>query len=285
MDHSAYDAYAVLVEADDKRVFYSGDFRGHGRKRKVFDVFLATPPSNIDVLLMEGSTLGRDAGETYPSEDQLENRFVRLFKHIEGMALVWSAAQNIDRLVTIYKACRKSGRQFIIDMYTASILRAIDNPNLPQPGWSNLRVFLPRSQKQVIRSRKLFAFAKSFSSHRIYPEQLKGIAGSSVMLFRPSMVKDLEEAECLQGAILMYSLWPGYFEEERLSWFKDWLASSGIQMERCHTSGHASITDLKRLAEALKPGVLVPVHTFKPEEYSDHFAHVVLRDDGAWWEV
>ena len=35
VDHSAFDAYALLVEADGKRVFYSGDFRGHGRKRKL----------------------------------------------------------------------------------------------------------------------------------------------------------------------------------------------------------------------------------------------------------
>jgi ribonuclease J len=30
VDHSAFDAYAVLVEADGKRLFYSGDFRAHG---------------------------------------------------------------------------------------------------------------------------------------------------------------------------------------------------------------------------------------------------------------
>ena len=34
VDHSAYDAYALLVEADGQRLFYSGDFRGHGRKRR-----------------------------------------------------------------------------------------------------------------------------------------------------------------------------------------------------------------------------------------------------------
>ena len=32
VDHSAFDAYALLVEADGKRVYYSGDFRAHGRK-------------------------------------------------------------------------------------------------------------------------------------------------------------------------------------------------------------------------------------------------------------
>lgn len=285
MDHSAYDSYAFLVEADGKRVFYSGDFRGHGRKSRLFDALVNAPPADIDALLMEGSTLGRAAGETYPSESQLENRFVRLFKDTRGMALVWSAAQNIDRLVTIYRACRKSGRQFIVDMYTASILQAIGNSNLPQPGWPDLLVFLPRLQKQVVRARKLFEFAKSFAAHRVYPEQLKDLASSSVMLFRPSMARDLEAAGCVDGSGLIYSLWPGYLEQERLAWFKEWVRQKGIRMEHCHTSGHASITDLKRLAEALQPEMLVPVHTFNPDEYSEHFAHVVRHDDGVWWEV
>jgi ribonuclease J len=37
MDHSAYDAYAVLVEAYGKKLFYTGDLRGHGRKAKLFE--------------------------------------------------------------------------------------------------------------------------------------------------------------------------------------------------------------------------------------------------------
>ena len=32
VDHSAYDAYAVLVEAEGKRLFYTGDFRAHGAR-------------------------------------------------------------------------------------------------------------------------------------------------------------------------------------------------------------------------------------------------------------
>ena len=36
MDHSAFDAYAFLIEAGGKKVIYSGDFREHGRKTKVF---------------------------------------------------------------------------------------------------------------------------------------------------------------------------------------------------------------------------------------------------------
>jgi ribonuclease J len=36
MDHSAFDAYAFLVKAEGGTLFYSGDFRTHGRKAKAF---------------------------------------------------------------------------------------------------------------------------------------------------------------------------------------------------------------------------------------------------------
>lgn len=32
VDHSAYDSYALLIECAGKTIFYSGDFRDHGRK-------------------------------------------------------------------------------------------------------------------------------------------------------------------------------------------------------------------------------------------------------------
>jgi hypothetical protein len=44
------------------------------------------------------------------------------------------------------------------------------------------------------------------------------------------------------------------------------------------------VSDLKRLADALAPKMLVPIHSFEPEQFPDHFENVVLKDDGQWWE-
>jgi ribonuclease J len=147
VDHSAYDSYALLVEADGKRLFYSGDFRGHGRKGKLFEKMLSDPPKDIDILLMEGTTLGRQKQEKYRSESEVEQRFTQIIHDTKGIVLVWCSGQNIDRLVSVFRACRRSGRQFIADMYTASVLQASENPNLPQPGYSDFRIFLPISQR------------------------------------------------------------------------------------------------------------------------------------------
>jgi ribonuclease J len=59
VDHSAYDAYALLIKANGRRLFYSGDLRAHGRKAALFERLVADPPRPVHAMLMEGSSLGR----------------------------------------------------------------------------------------------------------------------------------------------------------------------------------------------------------------------------------
>jgi ribonuclease J len=287
-DHSAYDAYSLLIASTftGQRLFYSGDFRGHGRKAAIFQEFLKKPPTGVDVLLMEGTTIGRtSAAVQFPTEQELEQCFAKHIQATKGMVLVWSSGQNIDRLVTIYKACRKTGRQFVLDMYTAEILRATGNKKLLQAGWRGIKVFLPASQKNQIKRHRLYELAKSYKASRIYPEQLAEAAGNSVMLFRPSMTRDLEQAGCLEGACLIYSLWPGYLKQERQRPFLRWLERRQIPLVHCHTSGHASVTDLKKFAKAIAPKMLVPIHSFETKRFKEFFDNVERKKDGQWWEV
>jgi ribonuclease J len=286
VDHSAYDSYAVLVEADRKRLFYSGDFRAHGRKSSLFEKFVANPPSGVDVLLMEGTCVGRDDGDDgWPSESNVEDRMVELFTQTTGMPLVWCSGQNIDRIITIFRACKKAGRQLIIDMYTAEILRATGNNRLPQAEWAGIKVFLPASQKQRIIQEEAFDVSNSYRRFRVYPEHLAQAAHRSVMLFRPSMVRDLDKANCLDGAAVICSVWGGYLDSPQNAGFVTWMKERGIPLHHCHTSGHASVGDLRRLRGAFPAAKAVPVHLTDREQFAKLFANVELRGDGEWWEL
>jgi len=284
VDHSAYDAYAVLVEADGKRLFYSGDLRAHGRKGSLFQRLITHPPAGVDVLLMEGTTIGRNV-DAFPTETDLEEQFVELFLQTEGMALVWCSGQNIDRLVTVMRACVKTGRQFIIDMYTAHILRATGNERLPQAGWEHVKVFLPHAQRRQIIRRREFDLAKSYRPWRIFPEQLGHTAARSVMLFRPSMIDDLEKASCLRGSRLIYSLWSGYLEDPKNTRFLKWLKRHDVKLDHCHTSGHAAVKDLIRLRQAFPKAPVVPIHTADADRFEELFGNVARPNDGEWWTV
>jgi ribonuclease J len=286
VDHSAYDSYAVLVEADGKRLFYSGDFRGHGRKASLIDKLIAEPPKNVDVLLMEGTCIGREhADRRFPTEADLEKRFVELFQKTAGMPLVWCSGQNIDRIVTIFRACKQAQRQFIIDVYTAEILRATGNERIPQASWDGIKVFLPASQKRQIVQEKAFDVSNAYRPWRIFPEDLPEAAARTVMLFRPSMVRDLEKANCLNGACVVCSVWGGYLGTAQNQRFVEWTTVKNIPIHHCHTSGHASVADLRRLRNAFPNAVAVPVHLADRDGFAAMFENVVPHDDGEWWSL
>ena len=285
-DHSAYDAYSLLISGDGQRLFYSGDFRGHGRKSALFERFLKRPPPDVDVLLMEGTTIGRSGSAApFQTEQGLEQDFLDHIRKAKGMVLVWTSGQNIDRLVTVFKACKKSARTLILDMYTAEILHATGNQKLPQATWGEIKVFLPESQKRQIKRRRLFSITNQYARSRIYPERLSEAASKSVMLFRRSMMSDMDKAGCLHGARLIYSLWPGYLKREELRSFHEWLDRHDIPLVHCHTSGHASTQDLQRFAKAIAPKMLVPIHSFETKRFREYFDNVVMKKDGQWWEV
>ena len=215
VDHSAFDAYALLVEADGKRVFYSGDFRAHGRKGALFEATVRKPPKDIDVLLMEGTTLGRAGTEEgFVTESDLEERFVEAFRQTEGMHFVWTSSQNIDRIVTIFRAAKKTGRVLLIDLYTAVVLEATGRDTIPQSHWPEVKLYVPQRQRVVIKNNGLFEDLRRHSSNRVFPEALPGLAAQAVMLFRPMAMRDRGVASVLDGAGFTYSMWDGYLKED-----------------------------------------------------------------------
>ena len=286
VDHSAFDAYALMVEADGRRVFYSGDFRTHGRKGRLFERLVRNPPGDIDALLMEGTTLGRTGtAEGFETETDLEKRFIEAFRQTEGTHFVWTSSQNIDRIVTIFRAARRSGRVLLIDLYTAVVLEATGRDNIPQSHWPEVKLYIPQRQRVFIKEHELFKDLKRHSRNRVYPEDLPGLAARAVMLFRPMAMDDRGVASALEGAGFTYSMWQGYLKKDSSRPVLDWLDRHGIEWQVLHTSGHASAADLQRFAAALAPRALVPIHSFETGRFPDFFDNVVPRADGEWWDA
>jgi ribonuclease J len=288
VDHSGFDAYALEIEAGGRRLFYSGDLRAHGRKGKLFQRMLKNPPKNIDIMLMEGSSLGRlGEKEEFATEEALEWKFVESFKSTQGMVLVVCSAQNIDRIVTVYNAAKRTGRTVIINAYAAEVLKATGNKHIPKPvrGWSNIAVFIPQWQRVQLVKNGIAPLVNSYREFRLWPEQLAEYATRSVMIFRRWMFSDLDRARALNGAKIIWSQWEGYLEEGEGKQLIADCAARNIPFEVLHTSGHASIGDLKRLASAVNPKLLVPIHTFEAKLFPELFTNVKLTDDGEWIDV
>jgi ribonuclease J len=286
VDHSAYDAYALLIESGGKRLFYSGDFRAHGRKGMLFDRLIAQPPKYIDALLVEGSSLGRlGNNQRFASEADIETQLVEAFSATVGLALVHTSAQNIDRIVSIFRASKRTGRKLVIDLYTAAVLEATSNIHIPQSDWPEVALFIPQTQRLQIKENAWFDLLKRHASNRIYIDELRQNPKQATLLFRPLHRFDLERGKCLKGATYIYSQWDGYWEKGSYAAVKEWLERHGIAKQSVHTSGHASPADLKAFVAALSPRKVVPIHSFMPERYPTLFDNVEAHADGEWWEV
>jgi ribonuclease J len=283
VDHSAYDSHCLLIEAEGKRLFYSGDIRGHGGNADLFQGLVNDPPPDIDVLICEGTQIGRDPDFAYPDEHSVADRMTEVFRETEGMSLVWCSSQNIDRLISVWDAAKRSNRQLILDMYTAEIIRAADDESLPNPGEDGVQVYLPISQKSLIIREKAFDIPKPYYPHRIYPEALAEAAPNSVMVFRPSMLRDLKIAECLDGAVLISSIWSGYLPKENKR--IDEMKEMGVKHVHIHTSGHATVDELKDFVSAFPQSRIVPIHLEDRDGFSELSPNVELRNDHEWWEV
>jgi ribonuclease J len=282
VDHSAFDAYAFLIEAGGRRVFYSGDLRAHGRKAAAMERLMRNPPSNIDALILEGTTLSRP-DYTAMSETMLEQELLSQISDAPGIVFATFSAQNIDRFVSFYKATIRAGRVFVGDVYLAHILRAIDLASLPQPDGSRFRVYLPRSQRRRIIADKAFDLIEPFRHARIFIEELAADPSRFVMLFRESMVREVETVTW-STATLIYSMWPGYLDRAD-SQIRSWCDKTATRLSTCHVSGHADEQALVRFAKAMGAVRLVPIHSEVPHRFREHLSNVVLLDDGRWLEV
>jgi len=305
VDHSAYDAYALLIEADGEKLLYTGDIRMHGKKGILTERLSERLAGDVDVLLMEGTNLfpssegHQENSESklfrskIESEKDVENELVKEFNSTSGFIMIDTSSQNIDRIVSVFRACKRSGRTLIIDLYTAAVLAATGNENIPQSGWDGVKLFIPFSQRVHIKNNKLFDILKAHSENRIYMNTLRRIAHKSVMLVRPVHLPDLRklakvdegQKSPLNGCKFIYSQWAGYLHQTSFDSFRNFLDEHQIPITLVHTSGHAFLVHLRKFAKTLNPGKIVPIHTSAPENFSKYFSNVELHPDGEFWEI
>ena len=126
VDHSAFDALAFHVrDGVAKTLLYTGDFRAAGWAKYRIDAMINAIERPLDCMLMEGTTMARDEAE-YPDEPSVVRRVVEIIKTSRDDAVipVYCSGQNIDRIVSFYKAVRKTRATLVVDPYTACMMRA-----------------------------------------------------------------------------------------------------------------------------------------------------------------
>ena len=256
-DHSAFDSYMLLCEAEGENILYTGDFRSNGRKP--YEWILKELPKNIDTLICEGTTLSRE-GYISQTEQELEESAVELFRKKKGPVFVLQSSMNIDRIVTMYRSAKRSGRIFLQELYMAEITSAIGG-SIPNPEFSDVYTFITNPKRYDMLSKYNHKVGKDFISKSRF-----------VMCVRNSMLcylKSLSEKMSFEDGVLIYSFWSGYKDTEDMKAFLDECEKLDLEIVTLHTSGHADKDAIKSLVKTVNPKKLIPVHTENADAFKD----------------
>ena len=273
VDHAAYDSFAFLISADNQKLFYTGDFRAHGRESDKTNSLFQNPPRDVDVMLMEGSSLDRLSPDAhFETEDALENKFYDVCKNTRGLVLVHQSSQNIDRIVSVYNAAMKSGRELVMTPYTGNIMLQTGDKNLPN-------FSLPHVLKLKEPAKRRYEIT--------FDDIAKNPGG--YVYITTSNVRDLLAHNLLnEHTAYVYSMWGGYREQDSIKKVIDAMTKHNVELHSVHTSGHADTPTLRRMVASIRPKVLVPIHTFHPRRYKNLFgdlANVQTHPDNTEFSI
>lgn len=232
-DHSAYDAYMFLIEADGRKVLHTGDYRLHGPGReRILNRIEAL--RGVDLLITEGTTIGRPGHQGYDEktvEDRIRSAILQ-YKY----CFVLCSSGNIDRIVSVANAV-PFGRYFLMDRFQKSLL---DIVTAHDPNYKS--VF----HKALTLGHNLDAKAEKLGFcllTRVNPEM-------ESMLNH--YVRNHPSETCL-----VYSMWAGYMENERIAEF----CGLSDHLVTAHSSGHIVLSDLNHMINTLDPEKIIFIHT------------------------
>lgn len=242
-DHSAWDALMFLIEAGEKRILHTGDFRLHGFRGKHTLQLLSRYTAGADLLMIEGTQLSGSRHEAV-SEQALQEKIrdeIKENKYVFALC----ASTNIDRLALLHNATPR-GRYFLCDRYQKDILETV---------------------RAGARS-SYYQFSKALVYGKNLEPKLR--ERGFVMAVRPGSYFSQTAAQYPE-TILIYSMWEGYLDGRNpaLSEFVRPFAETR-RIRYLHASGHATAQALKQVCDTVQPrlGVL-PIHSEQPERFHE----------------
>lgn len=233
-NHSAFDSYMFLINDDDKRILYTGDFRTHGIQGDEIFETLEKYAQNIDVMICEGTILDRSK-EKIMTEIDLQEKATDIMSKYKYVFVLCSST-NIDRIAAFYHARKR--KYFICDEFQKEILIIAKDSQSPND--------------------KKYDFKYAYKYGKNLDEEMN--KRGFCMLIRQGKFFQGFLDKYKEDSIVIYSMWTGYLDDRcKKDDLVDFL--SPYKYRVLHTSGHATVEAIEKVCNSVKPKTLIPIHT------------------------
>lgn len=244
VDHDAYGACGMLIDTPDLRIVYTGDLRLHGFDREATLEF-CREATDCDVLIMEGVSISfedrkNDGSIRFKSENDLVNYIVEMVETHPDIPMMFNGYEaNVKRFAKIVEKVKQ--RSVVVEAKMAHILRECLHLDCYYYQEDNMDWNLD-------------------TSYRIPFEDLLNDTGRYLW-----QLTAFDERLQSGGVYLHCDANPVGAFDPAYAIFKQEFLDKGISFKHLGCSGHAFPDDLDTIIREIKPKLLVPIHTLKPE--------------------
>ena len=116
-------------------------------------------------------------------------------------------------------------------------------------------------------------------------DEIRSNPSRYVMLFRPSMMDSDFGGKLPELSRCLYSRWSGYLEQKEWQKTKAKFDEVKGDLIEVHTSGHIYADDIIEFVGQIHAKTVIPIHTFEPERFLQHFDNARQLQDGETWEI
>lgn len=302
VDHSIPGVMGLIVRTSEGSIACTADLRFHGRRGKDTEKFVEAA-KGVDVLLCEGTRLEKTGSGT---EESVENDIRNVIMQTTGLVVANWPSRDLDRLLSLYNACKASGRTLVLDMRQAYLLKLFEESELwkgvyPRHDDPNIAVYALRKtwgligmdgwpeeivlQDYATWERELLGWDNCLNHKDIRADQRK-----YVFYCNDYQLKELFDIDPVQGSTYVRSVTEPFDDEMALDQekVKNWLRLFGIPADpwfQTHVSGHGSREQIERIVRETEAKTLIPIHTVNAPYFSNWHSNVKRVPLGGVFEL
>jgi ribonuclease J len=312
VDHSIPGACAWGIETGSGWVVYSGDLRFHGKRAALSQRFAREAAAlQPRALILEGTNVER---ETNVAEQEVYENGLKAIKGADSLVIADFSPRDVDRLLTFLQIARDTGRKLAIlpkDAYLLKTMRLLEpeTPDIAQEGAIAIYQDTIASRYPSLWMRNI---CQEYEDKIVLASDVASAQGDFILCFSFFDLNELPSIHPRAGSLYVYSSSEPHDEEQEIdfrrlhNWLEHFnLRGFGLPLEvkkdgkvewqipegerGLHASGHACGADLLEIAREIKPEILIPVHSEKPdffvEQLSGSEISVVLPAMGGTIEI
>ena len=263
VDHDAYGASGLVIETPDLTIAYTGDIRLHGyRENDTLNFCKAS--ENCDVLLIEGVSVsfqefGDPIRETEAvNEPELIEKINEVVNNNPNKQITFNYyISNVERILNIIKS---NPRTVVLDAYYSYVVKEASGIET---------YYYQLDDKGYGLDEKLKVdFEELLNDESKYFWQLDTLALEHINKLKSGGIYIHTDAQPL-----------GAFDPAYEPFIKQ-CGEYNIEFMNIPCSGHARPYDLIKIINLIKPKLLVPIHSYRPEKLYNENGAVLLPKKG-----